>query len=149
MARHLNQGSERDPLKRNRMSAPKRIKIDAVTVIRANHGETGEPALSCFSLLNDWQAAPTAEIQQTRQGNVVTLTRELRIGVRKKVRKSNYYSRELLADTVYWECAEHTSLGDNIRLINNLYDAAAADNNSNLNGGVSLRHIHAKESATG
>ncbi len=114
MARHLNQGSERDPLKRNRMSAPKRIKIDAVTVIRANHGETGEPALSCFSLLNDWQAAPTAEIQQTRQGNVVTLTRELRIGVRKKVRKSNYYSRELLADTVYWERAEHTSLGDNI-----------------------------------
>jgi hypothetical protein len=114
VARHLNQGSERDPLKRNRVSAPERIKVDAVTVIRANHGETGEPALSRFGLLNDGKAASAAEIQQTRRGNVVTLNRELRIGVRKKARKSRYYSRELLADTVYWECAEHRSLGDNI-----------------------------------
>src|SRR4029077_21107906 len=107
VARHLNQGSERDPLKRNRMSAPERIKVDAVTVIRTKHGETGEPALSCFGLPNDWKAASAAEIQQTRHGNVVTLNRELRVGLRKNARKSRYYSRELLAYTVYWECAEH------------------------------------------
>jgi hypothetical protein len=77
-------------------------------MIRANHGQTGEPALSCFGLLDNWEAASAAEIQDTRHGNIVTLSRESRIGLRKYVRKSRYYSRELLIYTVYWECAGHS-----------------------------------------
>ena len=107
VARHLNQGPKCNPLKRNRMSTPERIKVDSVTMIRANHGETGKPALSCFGLLDNWKATSAPEIQETRHGNVVTLNRETRIGVRKYARKSRYYSRELLAYAAYLECVRH------------------------------------------
>ena len=62
LARHLNQRSQGDPLQRYRMATPERVKIDAVAVIRTNHGQAGEPAFSCFGLLYCREAVPTADI---------------------------------------------------------------------------------------
>jgi hypothetical protein len=81
LARYLNQGPERDSLQRHRMATPERIQVDAVAVIRANHGQAGEAAFSCFGLLNNREVAPAAEIQEARHGHAVTLSRGSRIEV--------------------------------------------------------------------
>jgi hypothetical protein len=44
-------------------------------VIRANHGQTGEPAFSCFSLLYNREMTPAAEIQEARHGHTMTSDR--------------------------------------------------------------------------
>jgi hypothetical protein len=56
------------------MAAPKRVQVDAVAVIRANHGQAREPALSCFGLLHDREVASAAEIQEARHGHIMTLS---------------------------------------------------------------------------
>jgi len=72
LARYLNQGPERDPLQRHRMATPQRIQVDAVAVIRANHGQAGEAAFSCFGLPNNREAAPAAEIQEAHHSHAAT-----------------------------------------------------------------------------
>ena len=62
LARHLNQRPECDPLQRHRMATPQRVQVDSVAVIRAIHGQAGEPAFSCFGLLYDREVAPAGEI---------------------------------------------------------------------------------------
>ena len=72
LARHLNQGSKCDSVQRHRMATSERIQVDAVAVIRANHGQTGEPAFGCFSLLHNREMTPAAEIQEARHGHAMT-----------------------------------------------------------------------------
>jgi hypothetical protein len=43
-----------------------------VAVIRANHGQAGEPAFSCFGLLHNREVAPAAEIQEAGHGHIET-----------------------------------------------------------------------------
>ena len=76
----LDQRSERHPFERHRMPSAKRVQVDAVAVIRANHGQAGEPAFSCFGLLNNREVAPAAEIQKARHVTL-TLSRGSRIEV--------------------------------------------------------------------
>jgi hypothetical protein len=44
------------------MTTPKRIEVNAVAVIRGNHGEAGKSAFGRFRLLDDRQATPTRKI---------------------------------------------------------------------------------------
>ena len=74
LARYLDQGPERGPFQRHRMAAPERVQVDAVAVIRADHCEAGEPAFSRLSLLDNWEAALAAEIQQDRHDHILTLS---------------------------------------------------------------------------
>jgi hypothetical protein len=69
LARHLNQGPECDPLQRHRMATSERVQVNAVAVIRANHGQAGKPAFSCFGLLYNREVAPAGEIQEARHGS--------------------------------------------------------------------------------
>ena len=71
LARHLNQGPECDPLQRHRMATSERVQVNAVAVIRANHGQAGKPAVSCFGLLHNREVAPAAEIQEARHGHIM------------------------------------------------------------------------------
>src|SRR5437763_346191 len=71
----VNERSESDSFQRYRMAAPERVQIDAVAVVRRDHGQTGETAFGGFRLMDDGQAAPAAEIQQTRHDHILTLSR--------------------------------------------------------------------------
>jgi len=42
LARHLNYGPECHAFQRYRMATPERVQVDAVAVIRANHGQAGK-----------------------------------------------------------------------------------------------------------
>ena len=88
------------------MATPQCVKVDAVTVIRTNHGQAGEPAFSCFGLLYNREAAPATEVQDARHRSIVALSRGS--SVSKYVLKGRYYSRESLAYAVYCECAGHS-----------------------------------------
>jgi hypothetical protein len=59
---HLNHGPERHAFQRYRMATPERVQVDAVAVIRANHGEASKSTLSCLGLSNNWNMALAAEI---------------------------------------------------------------------------------------
>ena len=74
LARHLDQGPERGPFQRYRMATPERVQVDAVAVIRANHGQAGKPAFSCFGLPDNRESPLAAEIQQVRHDHVLTLS---------------------------------------------------------------------------
>src|SRR5262249_21696548 len=81
LARHLNQGPECYPLERHRMATPQRVQVDAMTVIRANHSQAGEPAFSCFGLPHNREVAPAAEIQEAHNSHIMTLEEGSRIDV--------------------------------------------------------------------
>ena len=74
LARHLNQGPECHAFQRYRMATPERVQVDAVPVIRANHGQAGESAFSCFGLPNNREWPQAAEIQQARHDHILTLS---------------------------------------------------------------------------
>src|SRR6476661_5378902 len=74
LARHLDQRPERDPFQRYRIATPKGVQIDAVAVIRANHGQAGESAFSCFGLPNNRESPQAAEIQKVRHDYILTLS---------------------------------------------------------------------------
>ena len=71
LTRHLNQAPECDPLQRHRVATPECIQVDAMAVIRADHGQAGEPAFSGFSLLHDREVGPAAEIQEACHGHIM------------------------------------------------------------------------------
>src|SRR6516165_4048309 len=75
LACYLDQGPERGSFQRHRMATPECIQVDAVAVIRANHRQAGEPAFSGLGLLDNWEAAMAAEIQQGRHDHILTLSR--------------------------------------------------------------------------
>src|SRR5262249_50033382 len=81
LARHLNQGPECYPLQRHRMATPQRVQVDAMTVIRANHSQAGEPAFSRFGLPHNREIAPAAEIQYAHNGHIRTLEQGSSIAV--------------------------------------------------------------------
>src|SRR5262249_22798837 len=76
LARHLNQGPECYPLQRHRIATPQCVQVDAMAVIRANHGQAGEPAFSCFGLPHNGEVAPAAEIQEAHNSHILTLNRD-------------------------------------------------------------------------
>src|SRR5215208_1546705 len=75
MARHLDQASKRHPLERHWMTTSQRVQVDVVTVKPGNHGQTGEPALGRFRLLDNGQVAAAGEIQKTSHVHVLMLSR--------------------------------------------------------------------------
>src|SRR5215472_8750162 len=79
LVRHLNHRPECDPLQRYRMATPERVKVDAVAVIRANHGQAGEPAFRCFGLVHNREVPLGIKIQQTRHGYILILSSGWRI----------------------------------------------------------------------
>jgi hypothetical protein len=46
------------------MATPERVEVDAVAVIRADHGQTGKSAFSCFGLSDNRKMALGAEIRE-------------------------------------------------------------------------------------
>src|SRR6516165_4119659 len=81
LACHLNYCPERDAFQRHRMAPPKRVQIDAMSVIRADHGQAGEPTFGRLGLLDNRQDAPAAEIQQAHHDPILTLSSGWRIQV--------------------------------------------------------------------
>ena len=61
MAGHFDEGPQRHPFQRYRMTTPKRVQVDAMAVIRGKHGQAGQSAFGRFRLMDDRQAAPTGE----------------------------------------------------------------------------------------
>jgi hypothetical protein len=81
LVRHLNQGPECYPLQRHRMATPQRVQVDAMAVIRTNHGQAGEPAFSCFGLPHNREVAPAADIQEAHNSHIMTLEQGSRMDV--------------------------------------------------------------------
>src|SRR5262249_24875089 len=76
LACHLNQGPEGYPLQRHGMGTPQRVQVDAMAVIRTNHGQASEPAFSCFGLPYNREVAPAVEIQEAHNSHIMTLNRD-------------------------------------------------------------------------
>jgi hypothetical protein len=47
------------------MTAPECAQVDAVPMIRGNHGQTGEPAFGRLCLYDEWQAISNAKVEET------------------------------------------------------------------------------------
>src|SRR6266566_4393427 len=76
MGSHFDEGPQRHPLQRYRMTTPKRVQVDAMAMIRGNHGQASQSAFGRFGLLDDGQAAPAGEVEQARgHGHILTLSR--------------------------------------------------------------------------
>src|SRR5262245_16804394 len=74
LARHLDEGPECDPLQRYRVLTAKSIKINAVPVIGANHGQAGQPAFGRFRLTDHGEMATASKIQQGGHDYILTLS---------------------------------------------------------------------------
>src|SRR5262245_64302563 len=73
LARDLNEGPECDPLERYRMLAAKGIKIDAVPVIGADHGQTGQTAFRGMRQADDWEIVVDGKIEKGGHDHILTL----------------------------------------------------------------------------
>jgi len=59
----LHQSAQRDPLQRNGVSAPQRVQVNAVAVVRGHHCQTCEPALGGFRLPNHGETGCPVQVQ--------------------------------------------------------------------------------------
>jgi hypothetical protein len=63
LARDLDERPQGHAIERHRVTAAKRVQIDAVPVERGHHRKAGEPAFGRLRLADQWQAPSAAEVQ--------------------------------------------------------------------------------------
>ena len=73
LARDLDERPQGHAVKRHRVTAAKRVQIDAVPMERGHHGKAGEPAFGRLRLADQWKAPSAAEVQLTVSAHIRTL----------------------------------------------------------------------------
>ena len=73
LARDLDERPQGHAVKRHRVTAAKRVQIDAVPMERGHHGKAGEPAFGRLRLADQWKAPSAAEVQLKSSAHIRTL----------------------------------------------------------------------------
>src|SRR3954452_2045809 len=63
MARHLNEGAQRDAIERGRVATSQGVQIKLVAVVGGHHGQAGKATFGRFRLPNDGQLFPGREAE--------------------------------------------------------------------------------------
>src|SRR5689334_927817 len=74
LAGHMDYGPERHSFERYRIPAAQSVQVDAVAVIRGDHGQACEPAFSGLRLMNDREMPARFEMQQRCHDHILTLS---------------------------------------------------------------------------